>query len=121
MEFNSLPCTSKEQSERLISIGIKAETADMCWHEHYGYAYPYTIGHKCQGTPAWSMDRLIEILKHHDRPDDYQVSISVNYNRYDELISLIQSLIHINLINEKYLNMDIVNKRESENIELLKQ
>ena len=104
MEFNSLPCTSKEQSERLISMGIKVETADMCWHEHYGYAYPYTIGHKCQGTPAWSLDRLIEMLKSSDRPEDYKVDFYVELNRYDEIISLFQSLIHIGGFNKEYLN-----------------
>ena len=32
MEFNSQICTTKEQSERLRSLGLKKETADMVWH-----------------------------------------------------------------------------------------
>ena len=32
MEFNSQICTTKEQSERLLSLGLKKETADMVWH-----------------------------------------------------------------------------------------
>ena len=32
MKFNSQICTTKEQSERLIALGLKKETADMCLH-----------------------------------------------------------------------------------------
>lgn len=30
--FNSAVCTSREQSEKLLSLGLKKETADMVWH-----------------------------------------------------------------------------------------
>ncbi len=29
MKFNSQICTTREQSERLLSLGLKKETADM--------------------------------------------------------------------------------------------
>ena len=29
--FNSQVCTDKVQSERLVALGLKKETADMCW------------------------------------------------------------------------------------------
>ena len=29
MKFNSQICTTKEQSERLLALGLKKETADM--------------------------------------------------------------------------------------------
>lgn len=32
MKFNSQICTSREQSERLLALGLKKETADMVWH-----------------------------------------------------------------------------------------
>lgn len=34
MEFKSKAqiCTSREQSERLVALGLKKETADMVWH-----------------------------------------------------------------------------------------
>lgn len=32
MEFKSQICTTREQSERLLSIGLKPETADMVYH-----------------------------------------------------------------------------------------
>ena len=30
--FNSQICTDKNQSERLLALGLKKETADMVWH-----------------------------------------------------------------------------------------
>ncbi len=32
MKFNSQICTTREQSERLLALGLKRETADCCWH-----------------------------------------------------------------------------------------
>lgn len=54
--------------------------------------------------PAWSLDRLIELLKDMEMDDSYKVSFFVNINRYDEIIALIQSFIHINKFNKEYLN-----------------
>lgn len=31
MKFNSQICTTREQSERLLALGLKKETADMVW------------------------------------------------------------------------------------------
>lgn len=31
MKLNSQICTTREQSERLLALGLKKETADMCW------------------------------------------------------------------------------------------
>ena len=50
------------------------------------------------------MDRLIEILKDTNTPEDYKVDFHVGLNRYDEIIALIQSLIHIGMFNKEYLN-----------------
>lgn len=37
MEFKSQICTTREQSERLLSLGLNKETADMVWtHAYYG-------------------------------------------------------------------------------------
>lgn len=32
MELTSKPCTSREQGEKLMGLGLKKETADMVWH-----------------------------------------------------------------------------------------
>lgn len=42
MEFNTQVCTTKEQSERLIALGLKKETADMWLTDCF-------VG--CNGTP----------------------------------------------------------------------
>lgn len=74
MEFNftSQICTTKEQSERLLVLGIKVETADMSILTNQisssGVIYsltPYNelIHPKVFGAiPAWSLDRLIEMM-----------------------------------------------------------
>lgn len=45
MEFNSQICTTKEQSERLIALGLKKETADMMLVRDFGYLLdePYRV------------------------------------------------------------------------------
>ena len=37
MKFNSQICTSREQSERLLALGLKKETADMFWMEEWKF------------------------------------------------------------------------------------
>jgi hypothetical protein len=97
MKFNSQICTTKEQSERLLALGLKKETADMYWSDHYGYTVPFPIGLKCIGTPAWSLHRLIEIAN----LPQYWECISGNW--YEEVIATIQSKIHIGGLNKEYL------------------
>ena len=79
--FNSQICTSREQSERLLALGLKPETADMhylwagYWHlslepwEHAVDDYPFDFHSeeeqedwKLRHRPAWSLHRLIEIM-----------------------------------------------------------
>jgi hypothetical protein len=64
---------------------------------------------------AWSLHRLIEIAGIRA----FSPVSSLN-GWYDDIIAQIQSSIHIGYIDEKYLNMDIVNAREEKNMELLK-
>lgn len=78
-EFKSQICTTKEQSERLLALGLKKETADMTIVK-FGEYYCEFVGKveiSC-GTirmnweeidnsvkeyiPAWSLDRLIEMI-----------------------------------------------------------
>ena len=61
--FKSAICTSREQSERLLALGLKKETADMHHWESEGKIYTY-VG-QCSdvnGIPAWSLHRLIEMM-----------------------------------------------------------
>ena len=70
-EFTSKPSTSREQSERLIALGLKKESADMHWRMHRTfegeeiwncYAYKTVRLGVNNMLPAWSLSRLWEIL-----------------------------------------------------------
>lgn len=114
MEFNSQVCTTKIQSERLLALGLKRETADMCInlsHESelvYSFSYSKALSlyhnyglDRITNTdlllPAWSLHRLIEIAN----LPQYWECISGNW--YEEVIAHIQSMIHINGLNKEYL------------------
>lgn len=74
MKFNSQICTTREQSERLLSLGLKKETADMVYMPFYrkGIIIDYSAPHSLlnqdyfkdfsDDIPAWSLHRLIEMM-----------------------------------------------------------
>ena len=74
MKFNSQICTTREQSERLLSLGLKKETADMVLCKPFDYEkHKYSDGcvkivleeeeDLCEDDiPAWSLHRLIEMM-----------------------------------------------------------
>ena len=120
LKFNSQICTTKIQSKRLLALGLKKETAD-CHFEGRKNRYEeweVAVMGGCYYSwdfPAWSLHRLIEIAG----IMAFSPVSSID-GWYDDIIAQIQSLIHIGYIDEKYLNMDIVNAKENENMELLK-
>lgn len=85
MEFNSQICTSRSQSERLLALGLKKETADM---HHYQYteggrwnidAHPSIAGYNNRLIPAWSLHRLIEMMPQSIQDCSYRCfSLAVN-------------------------------------------
>ena len=112
MKFNSQICTTRVQSERLLALGLKKETADMCINPTRELVYPFSYSEaltlydnyglgKIMETdlllPAWSLHRLIEIAE----LPQYWECISGNW--YEEVIAHIQSMIHINGFNKEYL------------------
>lgn len=60
LKFNSAVCTSAEQSQRLLDLGLKPETAD-CYNRQEGYGFSNWIGKPSlpDDIPAWSLHRLI--------------------------------------------------------------
>ena len=75
--FKSQVCADKNQSERLIALGLKKETADMClqstlndvWSPYIPIAMPYSKVEEFDLSkdvfriiPAWSLGRLIKDL-----------------------------------------------------------
>ena len=82
-KFNSQICTSREQSERLLALGLKKETADCSWmaitKDTKGKEIPpkqqrwfVRIGtdesaqvcgfERASFIPAWSLHRILELL-----------------------------------------------------------
>ena len=75
--FNSQVCTNRFQSERLLALGLKKETADMAQIENWDYdlkdgkfftgeyferPIDYVEGMTGHYIPAWSLHRLIEMM-----------------------------------------------------------
>ena len=63
--FNSAICTSKAQSERLLALGLKKETADMAIPKNGGK--PFVLKYEYNDRegnciPAWSLARLVELM-----------------------------------------------------------
>lgn len=111
MEFNSQICTTKEQSERLLALGLKAETADMKHFFDDRNDYPFFHRWKCfpykwdeeslvdsENTPAWSLHRLMEIGNF----------VNVGFLNIDKMyeccIQMIEGQIRGGILNKKYLN-----------------
>ena len=101
--FNSQICTTKEQSERLLALGLKKETADM-WYPHFSKTYPIPLVDEVLTTddiPAWSLNRLIE-LKQPNTIDNAVIILS-RERTYDKLIEIIVKSIKEGYFNKEYL------------------
>ena len=128
INLNSQICTTREQSERLLALGIGKETADMFIGIDWGkeLAYDKNGGYTSNlnaSIPAWSLNRLIEMM-----PFDviieggfdncftliknYPKGYSVEYdgfsyyhkeNIYDTIIEGIEHLIKEGHFNKEYL------------------
>lgn len=131
-EFTSQTCTTIEQSKRLLDLGLKPETADMC---HFcstedDIENPYTRmvvedyidipleDNNEDVIPAWSLHRLIHLCGAERMPISFhkkgKTMIRVNhihpthngrsnYNHYDSLIDCIEWLINEGYFNKEYL------------------
>ena len=123
--FKSQICTSREQSERLLALGLKKETADMCsvidhvsdggkWEEVdtiFSFT-PDDWNFRESVTPRWSLHRLIEMTKLKVTPFLYGVEIShpqwerafvKRANVWDNLCDCIEWLIKEGYFNKEYL------------------
>ena len=127
MKFNSQICTSREQSKRLLALGLKKETADC------GIYYSELAGcdrmfakieteFEADEIPAWSLHRLIEMadtakhLNKNGREDENELWFCMDRcycwnnqesfyatNLYDSLIDCIEWLIKEGYFNKEYL------------------
>lgn len=117
MKFNSQICTTKEQSERLLALGLKKETADMFYFWVGGNEYrlkvdvdnnPLKYNMDRTYIPAWSLHRLLCLL-----PTEYTYDIDFQQimrdfvfgskDMYEEVISCIEILIKEGYFYKEYL------------------
>lgn len=103
--FKSQICTSREQSERLLALGLKKETADMCLCPSVdGTIYEVVqlpdSSFDEDEIPAWSLHRLLCLYG-----ADYE--IKEVYNNAEECYGMLISAIGIAIedgdFNEEYL------------------
>lgn len=120
LKFNSQICTTKEQSQRLLDLGLKPETGDCMYSvmtKSYNGHYileedrqynlilfrqeeVQNVGLCCyKHIPAWSLHRLMEIL---DAPL-VEFSISTLEEAYEDIIYNISESIKNGYINKEYL------------------
>ena len=129
--FKSQVCTTKEQSERLLALGLKKDTADMgylfCGNKYAEYPlheiYEPNWG---KDIPAWSLHRLIKMLPcvvfskpyalhltilsdsvfycTEDNDEAYEKSFSIHNNLYDNLIDCAGWLVRNGYVDKGLLN-----------------
>ena len=106
-KFNSQVCTSVEQSQRLLELGLKPETADMYLFDNMGIHTAGVVGgvennatlaFRERKIPAWSLHRLLLLC-----------DVTTMFTRdiletaYDDLINVIETLIKNGYFNKEYL------------------
>ena len=116
MKFNSQICTSREQSERLLELRLKKDTADVvllkemvydennhCTRDGDNYLIrpiDYLEGEEHRGhIPAWSLHRLMSMLTAKRKC----LLVRVEADLYDVLIDRIEHEIKEGYFNEEYL------------------
>lgn len=123
--FKSQICTNKVQSKCLLALGLKKETADMYWTKPFNEWIAIVGDGNADedNIPAWSLNRLIEMMPLDVVPEGgfdniftltkgYPSGYSVEYdgfsyyhkeNIYDTLIEGIEHLIKEGYFNKEYL------------------
>lgn len=118
--FNTQVCTTREQSKRLLALGLKKETADMvyCVELHKNVWKRSSTAYVLEGNlgvdeiPAWSLHRLISLCEHGITINHHENVVTYNMCRdfygletiYDNLIDCIEYLINEGWFNKEYLD-----------------
>lgn len=101
MKLNSQICTTVEQSERLLGLGLKKETADCCYY-YYDGQYLIAFAEDAEypsDIPAWSLHRLLSMLTAKRKV----LLIRFEADLYDVLIDRIENEIKEGNFNKEYL------------------
>ena len=108
LKFSSQVCTDINQSKKLLELGLKPETADMCYTTFHinGVACPMCYiknedsKFKSIDTPAWSLHRLLCMLDY-DNADTFDIMPNL---AYDDVLATIEGIINAAKFNKEYLN-----------------
>lgn len=127
MNFTSQICSTRDQSERLLDLGLKKETADMMYCKtHYGTFVTAKDEDYLEHLdfPAWSLHRLIEMMPqwidttetslkltidqgklvcYRGISDEVQTFVFGHTSLYDSIIDTIEKLIKEGYFNKEYL------------------
>ena len=111
--FNSQVCTSRSQSERLLALGLKKETADMVHStivvldnlvdlisEH---TWTTTQSVSDSWFPAWSLHRLWELYWSNKVGSDCLFGCGKHMSPYAKMIAMIEYDIEDGTFNKDYL------------------
>lgn len=132
LKFNSQVCTTKIQSQRLLDLGLKPETAD-CYNREEDYGYSNWIGKPSlhSDVPAWSMHRLkcllptkipyesgyltVEMINNVNLmfitdTSEQRVISFIHENLYESMIKCIKWLIKEGYFNKEYLYEETTSK-----------
>lgn len=97
MKFNSQICTTKKQSERLLALGLKKETADMTLQTTLDVCYTIPFQESVEYfenrhlpphptiLPAWSLHRLMCLCP--TEINGYDFYVSHNYIHYHNMLT----------------------------------
>ena len=106
--FNSQVCTDRFQSERLLALGLKKETADCCYYYYYYYGeYRIALDEAAKypsDIPAWSLGRLWELYWSNKVVSDCLFGCGKHMNPYAEMIAMIEYDIEDGTFNKDYLD-----------------
>lgn len=128
MNFKSPISTTREQSERLLAMGLKPETADMCYNLYFASAPPEINNYGAdlykdkRFIPSWSLARLLEMMPqyidereevllmiepplivYYDTRYKGQQHFTTNPNIFNNCIAMIDWLIRNGYFNKEYL------------------
>lgn len=133
MNFKTPISTTREQSERLLALGVKPETADLCYNCYF-VSIPLDVNHRGANLfkdkkfiPSWSLARLLEMIPHSieqtDRPNaDLNINADDTYwfvtyeelgydvkhqvmkrDLFEAVIDMMEWLVQNNHFNKEYL------------------
>ena len=117
--FKSSVCTSREQSERLLALGFKKETADMALilnesdKTYFARPRDYVCAEASTSIPAWSLGRLLALGNGEDwwnaeitlKDEKYGIHTGFDTTWYDDIFEAVIAWIEED-IKEGYFNKE---------------